>query len=256
VPELTDKKAGRIVGRHLNIPGPFAEGYRIVRTALRYSWPDRDSRVLVLTSTAPGEGKTLTSVNLAATLAALDGQVLLIDGDLRKPNIHVILGARKSPGLSDVLVGKREPMEALQAIPGAAGAKVFFLAAGTHAPSPADLMTDKALRGILEKFRGLFRWIIIDTPPMGAVADAVNLASFADGVVVVAGAEMVPRKAVRHTLDRITESGARLLGIVLNRAQVEKHAYYYGHYYGHYYGDYSHRSQAEGGDAGKVTTVQ
>jgi succinoglycan biosynthesis transport protein ExoP len=256
VPELADKKAGRIVGRHLNIPGPFAEGYRIVRTALRYSWPDRDSRVLVLTSTAPGEGKTLTSVNLAATLAALDGQVLLIDGDLRKPNIHVVLGAKKSPGLSDVLVGKRQPMEALQAIPGAAGAKVFFLSAGTHAPSPADLMTDKALRGILDKYRTLFRWIIIDTPPMGAVADAVNLASFADGVVVVAGAEMVPRKAVRHTLDRIAESGARLLGIVLNRAQVEKHAYYYGHYYGHYYGDYSHRSQAEGGDAGKVTTVQ
>jgi polysaccharide biosynthesis transport protein len=252
VPELTDKKTGRVVGRHKNVPGPFVEGYRIVRTALRYSWPDRESRVLVVTSTAPGEGKTLTSVNLATTMAALDGQVLLIDGDLRKPNIHTILGMRKTPGLSDVLVGKREPMDAVQAV---TGTQVFLLSAGTHVPSPADLMTDRAMRGVLDKYRELFRWIIIDSPPMGAVADAVNLASFADGVVVVAGAEMVPRKAVRHTLDRVVESGARLLGIVLNRALVEKHAYYYGHYYGHYYGDYSHRVRPDEGGT-KATTVQ
>jgi succinoglycan biosynthesis transport protein ExoP len=252
VPELTDKKAGRVVGRQRNVPGTFAEGYRIVRTALRYSWPDRESRVLVVTSTAPGEGKTLTSVNLALTMAALDGQVLLIDGDLRKPNIHGILGTKKVPGLTDVLVGRKEPMEAVQAIP---GTQVFFLSAGTHAPSPADLMTDKALRGVVDKYRSLFQWIIIDSPPMGAVADAVNLASFGDGVVVVAGAEMVPRKAVRHTLDRIVESGSRVLGIVLNRAQVQKHSYYYGHYYGHYYGDYSHRARHEG-DAGKASTIQ
>jgi Mrp family chromosome partitioning ATPase len=90
---------------------------------------------------------------------------------------------------------------------------------------------------------------------MGAVADALILSSFADGVVVVAGAEMVPRKAVRHTLERIAETGVRTLGIVLNRAQVEKHSYYYGHYYGHYYGDYSHRDKRER-EAGKVATIQ
>ena len=85
-------------------------------------------------------------------------------------------------------------------------------------------MTDEGMRGFLGSLKGLYNWILIDTPPMGAVADALSLASFADGVVVVAGAEMVPRKAVRHTLERIAEVGARMLGIVLNRAQIEKHA--------------------------------
>jgi capsular exopolysaccharide synthesis family protein len=252
VPELTDKKGSRVVGMNDNLPGPFVEGYRIVRTALRYSWPDRSPRVLTVTSTAPGEGKTLTSVNLAATLAALDGKVLLIDGDLRKPNAHTILRCRKSPGLSDVLVGKCEALEAIQKI---RGTTCSFLASGTHAPSPADLMTDEGMRGFLASLRGLYHWIVIDTPPMGAVADALILSSFADGVVVVAGAEMVPRKAVRHTLERISETGVRILGLVLNRAQVEKHSYYYGHYYGHYYGDYSHRTKP-GSGAGKVATIQ
>jgi capsular exopolysaccharide synthesis family protein len=248
VPEVNDRKAGRVIGLNSNLQSPFVEGYRIVRTALRYSWPDRRSRVIVVTSTAPGEGKTLTSVNLAATLAALDGSVLLVDGDLRKPNAHTILRARKTPGLSDVLVGKCEPLQAVYPV---RGVGFSFLPSGTHAPSPADLMTDEGMRGVLSLLRETFQWIIIDTPPMGAVADAQILASFGDGVVVVAGAEMVPRKAVRLTLERIAESGARILGIVLNRAQVEKHSYYYGHYYGHYYGDYSHRAK-KGGDAGRV----
>jgi capsular exopolysaccharide synthesis family protein len=252
VPELLDKKANRVVTAADSLPGPFVEGYRIVRTALRYSWPDRAPRVLTVTSTAPGEGKTLTSVNLATTLAALDGNVLLIDGDMRKPNAHTILRCRKSPGLSDVLVGKCEPLQAIQRI---RGTNCSFLASGAHAPSPADLMTDEGMRGFLESLRGLYNWIVIDTPPMGAVADAAILSSFADGVVVVAGAEMVPRKAVRHTLERIAETGVRLLGIVLNRAQIEKHSYYYSHYYGHYYGDYSHRAKADG-QAGKVATIQ
>ncbi len=251
VPEVIDKKAGRVVGVNSNVPGPFSEGYRIVRTALRYSWPDRSPRVLIVTSTAPGEGKTLTSVNLASTLAALDGNVLLIDGDLRKPTAHTILRARKTPGLSDILVGKCEPLEAIQHVK---GPNLSFLPSGTHAPSPADLMTDEGMRGFLGSLKGLYNWILIDTPPMGAVADALSLASFADGVIVVAGAEMVPRKAVRFTLERISETGARILGIVLNRAQIEKHSYYYGHYYGHYYGDYSHRET--GATAGKTATIQ
>ncbi len=251
VPEVVDKKAGRVVGVTTGVPGPFSEGYRIVRTALRYSWPDRAPRVLIVTSTAPGEGKTLTSVNLASTLAALDGNVLLIDGDLRKPTAHTILKARKTPGLSDILVGKCEPLEAIQHIK---AANLSFLPSGAHAPSPADLMTDEGMRGFLGSLKGLYNWILIDTPPMGAVADALSLASFADGVVVVAGAEMVPRKAVRHTLERIAEIGARTLGIVLNRAQIEKHAYYYGHYYGHYYGDYSHRQPDR--PSGKTATIQ
>ena len=113
-----------------------------------------------------------------------------------------------------------------------------YLPSGTHAPSPADLLTNRTMRGLLEGLRKFYDWIVIDTPPVGAVSEPLILAPLTDGVVVVTGAEMVPRKAVLHTLERIHDTGARILGVVLNRAQVDKHSYYYSHYYGHYYGRY------------------
>jgi Mrp family chromosome partitioning ATPase len=127
------------------------------------------------------------------------------------------------------------------------------LTAGTHVPSPADLMTTQVLDGLVQGLRNVYNWIVIDSPPVAAVADALILARATDGVVVVAGAEMVPRAAVRHTLERVHEAGARILGVVLNRAQNRRRPYgsYYGHYYGHYYGRYPQ----EAGPA-KVTNIR
>jgi capsular exopolysaccharide synthesis family protein len=213
--------------------GSFAEGYRVLRTALDYSWPDKGARVVAVTSTSPGEGKTLTSINLALTLASADAKVLLIDADLRKPQIHTVLRMSKRPGLSDILVGQAKPSDAVQRVP---DTYLSLITAGTHVPSPADLMTTQVLEGLLNGLRGFYNWIIVDTPPVAAVADALILSRSTDGVVVVVGAEMVPRGAVRHTLERIAESGSRILGVVLNRAQMKRHSYYYGRYYGHYYG--------------------
>lgn len=212
--------------------GPFPEGYRVLRTALSYSWPEQRSRVVLVTSTAPGEGKTLTSVNLALTLASMQGRVLLVDGDLRRPRAHAFLKAKPSPGFSDLMVGKAQPSEVVQSV---AGTSMGLLASGAHVPSPADLMSAAAVHGLIDTLRRSYDWILIDTPPVGVVADALLLAQVADGVAVVAGAEMVPREAVRQTLDRIVETGARLLGVVLNRADIKRHSYYYGRYYDHYH---------------------
>jgi Mrp family chromosome partitioning ATPase len=99
-------------------------------------------------------------------------------------------------------------------------------------------LTVHALRGLIEGLRSLYNWIVIDTPPVAAVADALIVSQIIDGAIVVAGAEMVPTKAVRQTLERVGETGARILGIVLNRARIERHSYYYGSDYGHYYGAY------------------
>jgi capsular exopolysaccharide synthesis family protein len=207
-----------------------------------------------VTSTSAGEGKTVTSVNLALILASLGGKVLLIDCDLRRPQSHTLLHGRKSPGLSDLLVGKARPSEAIQR---PSGTTLSLLAAGTRAPSPADLMTLQTMRDFLEGLRGFYDWIVLDTPPVGPVAEALILGPLADGVVVVVGAEMVPRNGVRHTLDRVKETGARLLGVVLNRAQVEKHSYYYGRYYGHYYGRYYGSPPARPATAGgKVANIR
>ena len=233
----------------------FSEGYRVVRTALNYSWPEGSSRTILVTSTAPGEGKTLTSVNLALTLASMGGRVLLVDCDLRKPQAHALLRVKRTPGLSDVMVGKAKPSDAIQTMQ-----YLSFLPAGTHAPSPADLMTTQTMRVFLEALRDRFDWIVLDTPPVGAVSEALVLASLTDGVIVVAGAEMVPRKAVAHTVERLANTGSRVLGVILNRAQVERHSYYYGryygHYYGHYYGRYAHdRSRDRVAPPGAVRKV-
>ena len=213
--------------------GSFLEGYRVVRTALHYCWTEKGPRVVVVTSTAPGEGKTLTSANLALTLAAQQRRVLLVDGDLRKPSAHALFDLARRPGLSDVLVGECPAEKAIRHV-GDTGLDV--LTAGTAAPSPGDLLTHEAMHAIVGSLRARYDWVIVDTPPVGAVADALVLASYADGVVVVVGAETVPRKGVARTLERVAETGSRLLGLVLNRARVQKHAYYYGHYYDHYYG--------------------
>ena len=234
---------------HGSLQGPFAEGYRVIRTALSYSWPETAPRVLVVTSTAPGEGKTLTAVNLALMLAASEKKVLLIDADMRRPQAHILLKARRTPGLSDVLIGKSMPSKAIQQnLPDTA---LSFLPAGTSVPSPADLLTNRTLSGLLTGLRELYDWIIIDNPPVGHVAEALILAPLSDGVIMVAGAEMVPRKAVIHTLERIADTGARILGLVLNRAQIQKNSYYYSHYYGHDYGhDYGTTTAQPRGGAG------
>jgi succinoglycan biosynthesis transport protein ExoP len=241
--------------KHLNesAEGPFVEGYRVVRTGLQYSWPEAASRIVVVTSTSPTEGKTLTAVNLALTLAAGEDRVLLVDGDLRKPQVHSLVRANRGPGLSDVIVGKAKPSDAI--VRDVAGGRLALLPAGTAAPSPADLLTTHTMRSLLEGLRRFYDWIVVDTPPVGAVAEPLILAPLADGVVVVARAEEVPRKAVMHTLERIHDTGARILGLVLNRAQVERHARYYGHYYGHYYGKYYGQKGASRPVHPKVTDI-
>ncbi len=236
VPELIAPGKTSLIVLDPDLDQRFVEGYRVVRTALNYSWSEPGSRIIAVTSTAPGEGKTLTAVNLALTLAAQEGKTLLVDADLRKPMTHEILPAKKSPGLSDVLVGKASAAEAVQE--GIKETTLAYLASGTHVPSPADLLTNRSMRGLLDGLKKTYDWIVVDTPPVGAVAEPLILAPMTDGAVVVTGAEMVPRKAVLHTLERIHDTGARILGLVLNRAQVDKHAYYYSHYYGHYYGRY------------------
>jgi capsular exopolysaccharide synthesis family protein len=253
IPENASKNESERVVSHPRVATPFAEGYRVVRTALQYSWPDPEPRILVVTSTSPGEGKTLTAVNLALTLASSEDRVLLIDADLRKPHTHSLVRVKRVPGLSDVIVGKVKPSEAIA--PRVPGSRLAHLGAGTSAPSPADLLTTRTMRSLLDGLRQFYDWIVIDSPPVGVVAEPLILASLADGVVVVAGAEIVPRKAVLHTLERVHDTGARVLGLVLNRAQVERHAYYYGHYYGHYYGKYYGQGQGPGAVNPKVTDI-
>jgi capsular exopolysaccharide synthesis family protein len=206
--------------------GPFAEGYRLLRTAVGQVPAHGGGQVLVVTSTLPGEGKTLTSINLALTLASTDARVLLVDADLRRPALHAFLRARRVPGLSELLARMVRPEQAIQRVP---GVRLCLLPAGTPLQrSPADLLATAAMRELIATLRDRFDQIVLDTPPIGAVADALVVSPLADAVLVVAQAGRVGRGALAQVLGRLSLAQSRVAGVVLNRARPQRHAYDYG----------------------------
>ncbi len=203
----------------------FAEGYRVLRTAL-HSREVEQGQMLLVTSTLPGEGKSLTALNLALSLAQTEERVLLVDADLRRPSLHTLLRARRVPGLSDVLTDGVEPAKAVQCI---AGTRLSLLAGGAPVPvSSTDLLARSVLRDLLAQLRTRYDRIVVDSPPAGTIADALVLAPLVDGVLVVARSGKVGRGAIVHLLDRLYNAGGNVLGVVLNRAHPDRDRYDYG----------------------------
>jgi polysaccharide biosynthesis transport protein len=203
----------------------FAEAHRMLRTALPADGGE-GAQVLLITSTLAGEGKSLTALNLAQSLAASEERVLLVDADMRRPALSNLLQTREAPGLSDVLLNGARLGGAVQHV---AGTRLRLLPAG--APSSrnaADLLGTEAFRKVLAQLRDRFDRIIVDSPPVGAVADALILAPQADGVLVVAHSGKVARGALVNVLERLSNARARVLGVVLNRARPDRHGYDYG----------------------------
>jgi capsular exopolysaccharide synthesis family protein len=202
----------------------FAEAHRMLRTALPAD--GEGAQVLLITSTQAGEGKSLTALNLAQALAASEERVVLVDADLRRPALSNLLQTREAPGLSDLLAGGARLGGAVQHV---AGTRLRLLpAGGPAARNAADLLGTEAFRKILAELRERFDRIIVDSPPVGAVADALVLAPQTDGVLVVAHSGKVARGALVNVLERLAHARARVLGVVLNRARPDRHGYDYG----------------------------
>jgi capsular exopolysaccharide synthesis family protein len=182
----------------------------------------------VVTSAAPGEGKTLVSTNLAVALAQADQRTLIIDGDMRRPRVHDVFDRMQEPGLSNVLVGTTELHVAVcrTSVP-----NLFVLSAGHIPPNPAELLGSARYREIIQELRLQFDWIIIDAPPVMAVTDSVVLAGSATGVVFVIGADMTSRRNAVTAVEQLAAVRAHFIGAVLNRADVQRHGYYYSTYY-------------------------
>ena len=228
VPETAADPA-RLVLLDGDLDGPLAEAYRGLRAALDQAWSGEGCRVVAVGSASAREGKTLSAVNLALSLAARDEDVLLVDGDLRRPEAHAMLRARRAPGLTDVLAGRAEVADAIQEIE---GTRLRFLASGSPVPRPADSLRPDRLNELLSGAGAQFRWIVLDTAPVGAVSDALALATKGTGVVLVVAAETTHHAAAAHALTRFVAGGARVLGVLLNRARVERYPYDYGERYG------------------------
>jgi len=208
-----------------------SEEFRMLRTRLYQARSAQQLKSVIITSALRGEGKSFVAANLWQALSLHpDRKVLLIDGDLRTPRLHKILGTVLGPGLSECLDAKVDLMEALQK---GSGNNAFFMPAGKPLPRPSDLISDGAIAGLFKRLAIWFDWIIIDAPSAIETSDSSSLAECADGVLLVVRASVTSADAVRSALDRFDED--RLLGVVLNEiaeSPVEEQAMSAGGDYG------------------------
>jgi capsular exopolysaccharide synthesis family protein len=225
-----DQKANGDEGLLLtgDLPPGFGEAMRAVRTAVIFSSADEGARAIVVTSTAPGEGKTLISTNLAVALAQADQRTLVIDGDMRRPRVHGVFRRQQEPGLSNVLVGTARMSDAVRMtqVP-----NLYVLPSGHIPPNPAELLGSTRYLEALDELRQQFDWIIIDAPPVMAVTDAAILSNSATGVVFVVGAEMTSKRNAVSAVEHLAQARAKFIGAVLNRVDLKRHSYYYAPYY-------------------------
>ena len=206
------------------IPAAVREQFRTLRSRLYQIRDKQPLHSVLVTSSLPGEGKTFVANNLAQALARQENcKVLLIDADLRRPDLHLGLGAPSSPGLSEFLRGEADEIGVVQK-----GMPEFlcFIAGGSRVENPAELLANGRLRSLMEKIGPVFDWIILDCPPTLPVSDALVLAEFCDGVLTVVRAAHTGFDTAQKTCQQLRDKN--LLGVALNCADE-------GAAYGSYY---------------------
>ena len=207
-----------------------AEAYRALRSTIGFASIDTPLRRMLVTSSSKGEGKSVTSVNLATAMAMDGKRVILVDADLRRPNVHRLMQLPSSPGLSEVLVGMRSLDEAIQPTE---LENLRVICAGPIPPNPAELLNSRAFDHLLEELDERADIVIFDSPPCIPVTDPLIIASRMDGVVLVLQVGQTRKAAVKHAQELLQRARARVIGVVFNRVQQRKSGYYY--YYNHYY---------------------
>ena len=214
----------------------IAEAFRKLRTNLQFLTVDHPPRVIVVTSSSPSEGKSTTSINIALALAEAEHNVVLVDGDLRRPTVAKSLGVLGSVGVSTVLSGGAPLSEVLQST---AFTRLTVLASGPTPPNPSELLGSLTAQKMLNELRTQFDYVIIDSAPLLAVTDAAILAANADGALVVVRAGKTRRDQLAHAIGMLNDVGATLLGAVLTMMPTRgSGAYSYNYYsYGGSYGD-------------------
>jgi len=217
----------------------YSEAIRSVRTAVRYSHVDSPPKLILVTSSLPGEGKTVLASSIALSVARSGGRALLVDCDLRRPGVAKVLGAEEGPGLVDLFDGTATP-ESIIRVDAESG--LHFISAKGGTANPQDLLGSQHMRTFLDQMRQHYDLVVLDSPPILAVSDAIILSHSADATIYVIRWEKTPRQAVTGALKMIRTNGGHLAGAVLSRVNVRRHssygygdsAYYYGRGKGYY----------------------
>ena len=221
-------------GRDLYVyrqPGsPIAECCRSLRTNIMFSAADRQIKTIVVSSANPREGKTTSVIYLGTTMAQSGQRVLLIDTDMRRPRLHVSMGISRQNGLSNLIVGDRDYDQVIKttAIP-----NLFVLPCGPLPPNPAEVLMTKRFETVLAELGRRFDRIILDSPPLQVVTDAVVLSKQTDGVILVVHAGKTLRDDIKRSERMIRNVGSKIFGVIVNAIEPDHRSGYYYSYYGY-----------------------
>ncbi len=239
LPRLRRAEIARTSSGRLLLDNPkslYSEAIRTARTGVLLSAIDMPKHILLVTSSVPEEGKSTFSINLAAALAQTQ-RTLLIDADMRRPAVSGVLRLPQgAKGLSNLVSGTGTPAECIHALQ---GSQLAIMPAGTIPPNPLELLLSQRFKNVLEQLSAQYDVVVIDSPPVELVSDALVLGGLATGVLYVVKAVATPYQLARKGLQRLRRSNARILGVVLNQLDFETAEKYYGEYSG-YGRRYSH----------------
>jgi capsular exopolysaccharide synthesis family protein len=228
--ETTLSTTMRNLGTLSSPKSQFSEAFRALRTSLLLSVAGGEPKVILLTSATPSEGKTTIAINLACVLAQRNVRVLIIDADLRRPTVHHRFGLNGKVGLTSVLTGSVSLEDAIQTVPEIP--QLDVLVSGPVPPFPTEMLGSETMQQLLERCKGIYTHIVMDSPPLLSVTDSVVMARDADAVVMIVRHGKSSKHALRRARDLLLRSGAPVTGIVLNAVDLNSPEYYA--YYGYY----------------------
>lgn len=219
------------------------EAYKSARTNIMFSVIKKGCKTIVVSSSAPNEGKTTTTINLAITFAEANQRVLLIDGDLRKPKIHHYFSVPNSPGLTNYLGSKvssnnNEKVDLFSVIHPTEFENLSILCSGSIPPNPAEILGSEPMEEFLKEISNNFDYIIIDTPPINVVSDALPVIRESDGVVLVVRSNQSTHPEIQRTISSLEFIDAKILGFIVNFVDTGKSKYSYGKYGRYRYGKF------------------
>lgn len=216
---------------HNDLKNPATEAYRVIRTSIQFAQAGKELKTLAVTSCTPNEGKSMTIANLAVVLTQAGKSVLIMDCDMRNPTVHKNFNLSNKVGLSSCISMGTALSDAVQktSIEG-----LYALTGGVIPPNPSELLGSEQMKNVLQRAKEQYDYVLIDTPPVMPVTDALIVSRFVDGMILVIASAEVKVEMARDVKNQLVNAGANILGVVLNKVRSEHHGYGYGYYY--YYG--------------------
>lgn len=217
----------------LNDGSPFVvqEAYKALRTNVVFSLPGTDTKIVGLTSSEPGSGKSINAVNLAISFGQIGKKVLLLECDLRLPTVAAKLGIKNQPGITELLTGEADLGDAIRK---EEKYGIHVLLAGSIPPEPTVLLESKQMQSLVNALKTYYQYIIIDLPPVTTVTDAAIMSRYIDGFLLVARSGTSEHRAISEMLNTLHLADAKIIGFVYNGVSAQD-----SHYYGKYYKSYA-----------------